>query len=114
MNDRISTGNREADEILCGGFPKNSINIIMGLPGTGKTVFAQNLVFHNATGERPILYLTTLSEPVAKVIRYLERFSFYDETKLGTAVHYDDIGARLATEGIGAMIPVIEEAIKTL
>lgn len=114
MNVRISTGNREADEILFGGFPKNSINIIMGLPGTGKTVFAQNLVFHNAGADRPILYLTTLSEPVAKVVRYLERFDFYDESKLATEVHYDDVGARLATEGIGALLTVIEEAIRTL
>jgi circadian clock protein KaiC len=114
MNERISTGNREADEILSGGFPKNSINIIMGLPGTGKTVFAQNLVFHNASPDRPILYLTTLSEPVAKVVRYLERFDFYDESKLATEVHYDDVGARLAKEGIGAIVPIIEDAIRTL
>ncbi len=114
MNDRISTGNREADEILYGGFPKNSINIIMGLPGTGKTVFAQNLVFHNASPDRPILYLTTLSEPVSKVVRYLERFAFYDESKLATEVHYDDVGARLANEGIAALLPVIQEAIRTL
>jgi circadian clock protein KaiC len=114
MNDRISTGNPEADEILYGGFPKNSINLIMGLPGTGKTVFAQNLVFHNAGPDRPILYLTTLSEPVAKVVRYLERFDFYDESKLATEVHYDDVGARLAAEGIAAILPVIEEAIRTL
>jgi circadian clock protein KaiC len=114
MNDRISTGNREADEILCGGFPKNSINIIMGLPGTGKTVFAQNLVFHNAGSDRPILYLTTLSEPVAKVVRYLERFAFYDETKLTTEVHYDDVGARLAADGINGILPVIQDAIRTL
>jgi circadian clock protein KaiC len=114
MNDRISTGNREADEILYGGFPKNSINLIMGLPGTGKTVFAQNLVFHNAGPDRPVLYLTTLSEPVAKVVRYLERFDFYDESKLATQVHYDDVGARLATEGISAIVPIIEEAIRTL
>src|SRR3954468_20713061 len=114
MNDRISTGNCEADEILYGGFPKNSINIVMGLPGTGKTVFAQNLVFHNAGPDRPILYLTTLSEPVAKVVRYLERFAFYDESKLATEGHYDDVGARLATDGMGAILPVIEEAIRTL
>lgn len=114
MSDRISTGNREADEILFGGFPKNSLNIIMGLPGTGKTVFAQNIVFHNAGADRPILYLTTLSEPVAKVVRYLQRFDFYDESKLGTQVHYDDIGARLAAEGVAAIVPVIQEAIRTL
>lgn len=114
MKDRISTGNREADEILLGGFPKNSINIIMGQPGTGKTVFAEHMVFHTASDDRPILYLTTLSEPVAKVVKYLERFDFFDPEKLGKSVHYDDIGTRLAKEGIGALLPVISEAIRSI
>ena len=58
--DRISTGNPQADLILGGGFPAHSINIIMGQPGSGKTVLAEQLAFSNL-GERPVLYLTTLS-----------------------------------------------------
>ncbi len=111
---RISTGNREVDEILCGGFPANSLNIIMGQPGTGKTIFVQQMVFHNASDERPVLYLTTLSEPLAKVIKYLQRFSFYDEMKLGTAVVYQDIAPELAEGGISVLQGVLKEAITTL
>lgn len=111
---RISTGNREVDEILCGGFPANSLNIIMGQPGTGKTIFVQQMVFHNASDERPVLYLTTLSEPLPKVIKYLQRFSFYDETKLGTAVVYQDIAPELAEGGINVLQGVLKEAITTL
>lgn len=37
---RLTTGNRELDEILDGGIPENSINIIMGAPGSGKTALA--------------------------------------------------------------------------
>jgi circadian clock protein KaiC len=65
---RISTGNEQADEVLGGGFPANSINIVMGQPGTGKTVFAEQLLFRNAGPDRPILYLSTLSEPMSKVV----------------------------------------------
>jgi circadian clock protein KaiC len=111
---RILTGNPQADAILGGGFPANSINIVMGQPGTGKTIFAEQLVFHNAGGERPILYLTTLSEPLTKVVRYLQGFRFYDETKLGGSVIYDDMGAELAEEGIGALVPRVKDAIKTM
>ena len=32
---RLATGNRELDDILQGGIPENSINIIMGHPGSG-------------------------------------------------------------------------------
>src|ERR687896_214235 len=66
--ERMSSGNAEADHILGGGFPANSINIIMGHPGSGKTVFAEQLIFDNAGDGRPILYFTTLSEPSPKII----------------------------------------------
>ncbi|HKG33255.1 MAG TPA: ATPase domain-containing protein [Gemmatimonadales bacterium] len=111
---RISTGNREADLVLGGGFLPSSINIVMGEPGTGKTLFAEQLLFANADGERPVLYLTTLSEPLSKVITYLQRFHFYDEAKLGTAVVYEDIGAAMAQEGPGALLSHIRTAIETL
>ena len=103
-DERITTGSAEIDAILGGGFPVNSINIIMGQPGSGKTVFAEHLAFHNAEDVRPILYLTTFSEPVTKVLKYLQRFTFYNEAHVGTAVMYDDIGARLVQDGIEAGI----------
>ncbi len=109
--DRVSTGSVQADQILQGGFPSNSINIVMGQPGTGKTIFAEQMAFYNAEDERPILYLSTLSEPIAKLIKYLQRFAFFDEEKIGVSVHYEDIGAELAANGIGALIPRLREAI---
>ena len=111
---RMSAGNPEADHILGGGFPPDSINIVMGHPGSGKTIFAEQLIFQNASEDRPILYLTTLSEPLAKVVRYLQGFDFFDEAKLGTQVIYEDIGPQLAKDGASALIPILEQAITTL
>src|SRR3954467_12923567 len=88
---RVPTGNPQADEILGGGFPVDSINVVMGQPGTGKTIFVEELVFHNAGHARPILYFTTMSEPLAKVVRYLQQFPFFDERKIGQQVIYEDI-----------------------
>lgn len=114
-NAVIQTGNKQMDEILHGGFPPNSINIIMGQPGTGKTVFTEQMVFFNAAGDdRPILYITTLSEPVAKLLVYLQRFTFFDEEKIGTSVHYRDIGPELVAHGLDHLLTVIKEAIHEL
>jgi circadian clock protein KaiC len=110
---RISTGNPQADEILAGGFPRNSINIVMGQPGTGKSIFAEQLVFRNASDERPILYLTTLSEPLAKMVGYLQRFTFFDEEKIGNTVVYEDIGPQLVENGISALLQCVRQAIET-
>src|SRR6185369_7446385 len=103
----LTTGNRELDDIRGGGIPENSINILMGEPGSGKTILAEELIFANAAGgegdgQRQILYLTTLSEPLDKVIKYLQQFEFFDAAKMGDAIIYESVGAELADKGIGA------------
>jgi circadian clock protein KaiC len=111
---RLTTGSRELDEILDGGLPEGSINIIMGEPGSGKTTLAEKLVFANATDSaRPILYFTTMSEPPDKVLRYLQQFGFCDVDKIGSAVQYEGLGADLAKNGTGALVSRLKHAIQT-
>jgi circadian clock protein KaiC len=110
---RIQTGNAQADAILSGGFPRNSINIVMGQPGTGKTIFAEQLLFHNAADDRPSLYVTTLSEPMSKVVSYVQRFAFFDPEKLLTEIVYEDLGPALAEGGPTVLLDWLRETIKT-
>jgi circadian clock protein KaiC len=113
---RETTGNPNLDDVLGGGFPANSINIVMGQPGTGKTVLAEQLVFHHArtNGDRPIVYITTLSEPMTKVVSYVQRFAFFDPAKLGTSIVYEDLGGPISRDGPEALRDWIKGAIKTL
>lgn len=108
---RVRSGSRQVDAVLGGGFPSNSINIVIGQPGTGKTIFAEQLLFANADGERPLLFLTTLSEPLSKVLTYAQRFRFFDESKVGSAIQYQDLGGLLAAEGPAALQPWLTDAI---
>jgi len=110
---RLSTGNPELNQILGGGFPQSSINILMGEPGSGKTILAEQMMFANATeGDRPLLFLTTLSEPLDKVVRYLQQFRFYDEAKLLASIVYDSIGEELAEKGVSMLVPRLREIIR--
>jgi circadian clock protein KaiC len=70
MTDRLSSGSERLDAVLGGGLPANGIVLIGGKPGTGKTILAQQYVFHNASSDRPAVYLTTVSEPLEKLLRY--------------------------------------------
>jgi circadian clock protein KaiC len=110
---RLSTGNPELDHILGGGFPESSINILMGEPGSGKTILAEQMMFANATGDgRPLLFLTTLSEPLDKVVRYLQQFTFFDQDKLAASIVYDTIGQELAEQGVAMLVPRMKDIIK--
>jgi circadian clock protein KaiC len=93
--DRIKTGNSELDAILGGGFPRNGIYILMGAPGSGKTILAEQLCFANAAPGRPILYLATFSEPLQKLVGFLQEFGFAAPEKIGTEIVYDYIGEQV-------------------
>jgi len=47
-NNRVPTGIDGLDKIIGGGFPKNSLIIIAGNPGTGKTVFSAQFLYRGA------------------------------------------------------------------
>ena len=79
---KMPTGVPGLDEILGGGLPEYSFNIIAGAPGCGKTTLVHQFVFANATPEQPALYFTVLGEPAVKMLRYQQQFSFFDQSKL--------------------------------
>ena len=84
----MATGVPGFDTILGGGLPEFSFNLIAGSPGSGKTTLAQQIVFANATAERPALYFTVLGEPTLKMLRYQRQFSFFDPALVGSAIQY--------------------------
>ena len=49
MDERGSGGDEGLDQILGGGLPLNGINLIMGRPGSGKTILCQQFLFARAT-----------------------------------------------------------------
>jgi circadian clock protein KaiC len=115
LTDRIPAGNKRLDEILHGGLLKNGINLIAGVPGSGKTILSQQIVFHNATKERPALYLSTLSEPLDKILRYGESLTFFDKSAVQDGrVIYEDIGQQLGEGGLDEVLPAIDRFLKDI
>ncbi len=85
---KLPTGVPGLDEILGGGLPEYSFNIIAGSPGSGKTTLAHQILFANATPARPALYFTVLGEPALKMLRYQQQFAFFDTDKLNGAIRF--------------------------
>jgi circadian clock protein KaiC len=112
MTDRLPSGSDRLDAVLGGGLPRKGIALICGLPGAGKTILAQQYVFHNATADRPALYLSTVSEPLDKILRYGQSMDFFDPSALGTRVIYDDLGQTLNEDGLAGALESITELLK--
>ncbi len=109
---RLSAGSDRIDEVLGGGLPTNAINLVIGAPGSGKTILTQQYVFHNATTARPALYLSTVSEPFDKIIRYGQAMTFFDAEAVGSRVLYEDLGAARRDGGLVAVLGAIDRLIK--
>jgi circadian clock protein KaiC len=101
--ERVTTGNADADRILGGGFPAGSIHLIVGMPGAGKTILAEQIAFANATRQdRPVVYVTTVSEPLQKLVTFLQQLSFADLDLIGRKVIFEGMAeATLAPEKLG-------------
>ena len=89
--NRLATGVPGLDEILGGGLPEFSFNLIAGPPGCGKTTLAHQMMFAMATPERPALYLTVLGEPPLKMFRYQQQFEFFDDERVNKSVHFVNV-----------------------
>lgn len=113
MSDRVLTGVRNLDEILYGGIPLGELTVLAGTPGAGKTTMAEQIIFKNATPEKPALIFQTLSEPTAKTLRYLKQFSFYDPKKIEDgSITFVDLGDILRAKGLEQAVELLMSHIK--
>ena len=101
---RLSSGSERIDQVLGGGLVANGINLVIGRPGSGKTILCEQYVFHNATVERPALYLSTVSESLDKMLRYGESLEYFDNRAIGTRVIYEDLGHCLSDQGLAGVL----------
>ena len=106
---QLPTGVRGCDDILGGGIPEFSFNIIGGMPGCGKTTLAHQIAFANATRNSPALYFTVLGEPVLKMLRYQQQFSFFDASRLGKDIRFINLSDLVLEKDLNA---VLEEIIR--
>lgn len=106
---KLHSGIPGLDDILGGGFPEFSFNIIAGGPGCGKTTFAHQFAFANATPQRPALYFTVLGESPIKMLRYQQQYSFFDPAKLNGAIRFINLSQIVLKQNLGT---VLEEIVK--
>ena len=109
---RLQTGVPGLDEILGGGLPEFSFNVIAGPPGCGKTTLAHQMMFALATPECPALYFTVLGEPPLKMLRYQQQFEFFDSEKINHSIHFINLADDTASGDLNRVLARIVAAVE--
>ncbi|WP_406635015.1 RAD55 family ATPase [Amycolatopsis sp. WGS_07] len=109
MKQRLASGCDRLDTILGGGLIDPSITLLAGAPGSGKTVLAQQYAFANADPSRPVVYFSTLTEPLSKITQFLDGLTFCAPDRIGTSVLFEDLGDVVTSGGLNAGLARITE-----
>ena len=98
--------------MLNGGLAPGAVVVVVGTPGTGKTILAQQICFANGTAQHKCVYYTTVSEPHTKLARHLEQFTFFDPQALGTRVEHIHLGDLLRPARQDGLAPLVSEIVR--
>jgi circadian clock protein KaiC len=110
---QLPSGVPGLDEVLGGGIPEFSFNLIAGGPGSGKTTLAHQIMFANASPERKAVYFSIIGEPPIKMLRYQQQYGFFDAAKLGDGtVRFIHLGQEALNEGMATVLAAIVEEVE--
>lgn len=118
MNEKLEltllqTGVPGLDAVLGGGLPELSFNIIGGAPGSGKTTFAQQIMFSLANPARKALFFTAMGEPPIKMLRYQQQFDFFDFGQIDTSVRFVSLASEVQGGNYDAVLAQICNEVRT-
>lgn len=84
------------DQILGGGVPEFSFNLIAGAPGSGKTTLAHEIMFALTPPRSMALYFTIVGEPPLKMLRYQQQYEFFDLARIDESIRFVNLSQEIA------------------
>ena len=110
--ERIPTGIQGFDTLLKGGFLKGGVYLVMGSPGAGKTIIANQLAFKHAEAKGRALYVTLLAETQSRMFGNLSSLEFFNEDAISDSVVYLGGYGVLEKEGLNGLLKMLGEAVR--
>jgi len=76
LNDRVSTGIAGMDDLIEGGFPRGSLIVLAGSPGSGKTIASAQFIYHGVTNLNEKGVYVSFAERRETFFDNMRRFGF--------------------------------------
>jgi circadian clock protein KaiC len=109
---RLKTGVPGLDNLLGGGLPEYSFNLIAGTPGSGKTTLAHQIMFSLSGPDNRALFFTVLGEPALKMLRYQQQFPFFSFDKVNESIRFVNLSAELLDGNFDNVLARISSEVK--
>ncbi|WP_224247928.1 ATPase domain-containing protein [Hyalangium gracile] len=106
-HERLITGVPRLDFITKGGLLKGASYSVLGPPGSGKTVLANQIAFNHVKNGGRALYVTLLSESHARMLANLQEMTFFDASVIPERLHYISGYAELEKEGLKGLLDMV-------
>lgn len=110
---RLKTGVPGLDNLLGGGLPEFSFNLITGAPGSGKTTLAHQIMFAQTSPDKRALFFTMLGEPALKMFRYQQQFEFFDFTKINQSIRFVNLSEDLLKGDFTPLLSRIAQEVQS-
>jgi circadian clock protein KaiC len=108
---RLPTGVPGLDAILAGGLLAGCSYIIQGMPGSGKTVLANQIAFHHARTGGRVVFATLLAEPHDRLFQLLSTLDFFDQEQIGTTMQFVSALGALEQDGLDGVVALLRREI---
>lgn len=110
--ERVPTGVPNLDRLIDGGLTRGGMMLIVGGPGTGKTVLAEQMAFHWISQGQRVLWVATPGEPNEKFLTHLSQMSYFDHSQVGPMLQLVNL-TRFLHEGVEAQLEAIRETTRS-
>lgn len=110
--ERFPTGVEGLDVITKGGLLATGVYIIQGVPGTGKTILANEICYRHIAGGGRAVYVTLLAESHTRMLQHLRSMEFFDESVIPERLFYVSAFRTLEEEGLKGLMALLRREIR--
>ena len=110
--ERFTSGIPGLDTVLGGGFFRAGVYILQGMPGSGKTIFANQICYRHVAAGGSAVYMTLLAESHSRMLQHIRSLGFFDESAIPDKLSYLSAFHDLESEGLKGLVAVLRREMR--